>query len=60
MTARAQKIRRDLESLRKKDFLAGPDYMLDWIAEEVANDEAGNFWQWPDSVKPRKKRAEAE
>lgn len=57
MTPRAQEIRRDLESLRQKEFLAGPDYILDWIAEEVERDEAGNFWQWPDLKKPRKKKA---
>ncbi len=60
MTERAQAIRRDLEVLRQKDFLAGPDYMMDWIAEEIERDEIGGFWVWPDSVKPRKKRAKVE
>ncbi len=65
MTERAQAIRRDLEALRnptedKKEWLAGPDYMMDWIAEEIERDEIGGFWVWPDSVKPRKKRAKVE
>ncbi len=51
MTPRALEIRKDLENLRKREYLAGPDYIIDWIAEEIERDEIGGFWEWPSSKK---------
>lgn len=59
LTPRAAAIRKDLEALRKKELLTGPDWQLDYIATEVDRDVEGGYYLWREPKKPRKKKVKA-
>ncbi len=57
LDARTLEIRKDLETMRRAARLAGSDAALDWMAAEIAADEAGGYWKWESAKVPKKKKA---
>lgn len=54
LSPRATEIRKDLVKLRDRCRLWAEDYLLDWLAESVAEDEAAGLYVWPTKEKKSK------